>query len=99
MTIDDLAQAIQGDFAALRKDMATKQDLALAVADLRSEMTTRFAGRSELRSEINSAKEELLEEIGKIKYAKEIDELRARVQLVERKLGIGHGRADAGAAF
>jgi hypothetical protein len=109
MTIDDLALAIQGDFHELKKDiadirgtMATKQDLkeiraVMAtkqdLADLREEMSTRFATRSELQSSVLSARDEIMEEIGKIKYAKEIDELRDRVQRVERELGIRHGHS------
>lgn len=109
--MEDLAEAIQREFLAVRKDMAsgfagvraemateftavrsemaTKTDLA----ELREEMTTRFATRSEVQSAVSSAKEELLEEIGKIKYAKEIDELRDRVRRVEQKLGMQHRAA------
>lgn len=118
MTIDDLAASIQKEFVAIRKDMATKSELALLrgeiagmretmdgmretmatkkdLADLREEISTRFATRSELQSAVSAAKNEILEEIGKIKYAKEIDELRVRVQRVEQKLGIGPGRRAA----
>jgi len=98
MTLEDLALAIESDFARLRNDMsdmraemgtirstmATKQDLA----NLRDEIGERFATHSGLQSVVSKAKEELLEEIGKIEYAKEIDELRARVQRMEHELGI-----------
>jgi hypothetical protein len=105
MTIENLAVAIESDFAQLRNvmsglrdgmgvvrsTMATKQDLA----DLRDEIGERFATHSGLQSVVSKAKEELMEEIGKIKYAKEIDELRARVQRVEHDLGIKSRRGAA----
>jgi hypothetical protein len=101
VAIETLSCAIRDDFAEVRTDlaglreniddirakMATKQDLA----DLRDEMIARFAIHGELQSTIGAMKEELLEEIGKIKYAKEIDELRTRMNRVEYELGIGRG--------
>jgi hypothetical protein len=94
MTLDRLAVSIQTDLLSLRNDMndgfarmATKQDLA----DLRDEMISRFATHSELQSAIGGLRDEILEEIGKIKYAKEIDELRSRMNRVENELGIGRG--------
>ncbi len=87
---EEFAAALQKDLLALRDDMregfskmATKQDLA----DLRAEMFATFATHSELQS----VEDRLLEEIGKIKYAKEIDELRFRMNRVEGELGIGTG--------
>jgi hypothetical protein len=94
LTLEDLAAAIQGDFLAIRRDMATKQDIAELreamatkhdIAALRDEMISRFATHSELQA----VEDRLLEEMAKIKYAKEIDELRTRVNRVEQQLGIG----------
>jgi DNA gyrase/topoisomerase IV subunit A len=101
VTIETLSCAIRNDFAEVRADlaglreniddirakMATKQD----IADLRDEMIARFATHSEFQSAIGTMKDELLEEIGKIKYAKEIDDLRSRMNRVEHELGIGRG--------
>jgi hypothetical protein len=90
MPFEELATSIQADLLEIKTNvrginekmmqMATKQD----IADLREEFIVRFATHSELQS----VKEELLEEIKKIKYAKEIDELRARMTRVEREHGI-----------
>lgn len=73
--------ATKQDIAELREEMATKHDLAA----LRDEMISRFATHSELQA----IEDRLLEEMAKIKYAKEIDELRTRVNRVEQQLGIG----------
>ena len=99
--LESLSRAIRDDFAEVRASfadvrsgmaaMATKQDLA----DLRDEMIARFATHSELQSGLDKLRDELLEEIGKIKYAKEIDELRFRVDCVENKLGISHDLSPA----
>ncbi len=102
MTIDELAVSIQADLLALRHDMnegfaeihavmVTKQDLA----DFRSEMNERFVTHTEFQSGLDKLKEELLAEIDKIKYAKEIDELRTRMGRVEYELGMGSGPARA----
>lgn len=98
VTLEDVAAAIQGDLLAIRRDMVTKQDIAELrdematkrdLAVLREEMISRFATHSELQA----VEDRLLEEMGKIKYAKEIDELRARVKRVEQELGIGRTAA------
>jgi hypothetical protein len=90
MTLEDLGAAIQRDFtrmatkddiAALRRDMATKDDLRKIQEDLAD-------GLGDVRTRIAVAKEELQEQIAGLRYAKEIDELRTRVQRVERKLGM-----------
>lgn len=101
MTIDDLAQSIQSDFASLRKDVATKDDIRQIrkematkqdLATLREEIQSQFANRSELRTEINAAKKDLIEEIGN---ARETRALSARVEVAEQKLGIKPGRYSA----
>jgi len=91
-TVDKVAISIQKDLLGLDAkisalsdkvdDMriATKKD----IADLREEMNVKFATHSELQS----VEDRILEEIGKIKYAKEIDELRGRVNIIEREIGI-----------
>ncbi len=100
MTTEDLILALHKDVLAIRETMATKSDLAALreqmatkqdLADLRDEMNARFATHSELQP----VKEEILEELRKIKYAKEIDELRVRVQRLERQVGIAPARRAA----
>jgi hypothetical protein len=101
MTLDDFAVLIQKDLARMvtkgdLKTLATKEELAA----LRSDMATkkdleRFATKeqvetafSTLADRIAIAKEDLQEQISGLKYAKEIDELRSRVNILERKAGI-----------
>ena len=101
MTLDDFAVLIQKDLARMAtkedlKGLATKQELA----EIREEMATK-RGLQNIREEmatkddvaavsdrISVAKDELQEQISGLKYAKEIDELRARVNVLESKLGI-----------
>lgn len=99
VTLNDIAKAIQKDIAGLRQDMATKRDLErFATKDDIKQFVTKediknFATKDDLKgfathTDLISIKEELLEEIGKIKYAREIDELRSRVRKLEQHLGI-----------
>lgn len=97
MTLDDFAVLIQKDLARMAtkddlKNLATKEDLAA----IRSEMATRkdlerFATKEDLeatRDRINVVGDRLEEKIDGLRYAKEIDELRSRVNVIERKVGI-----------
>ena len=89
MTIDDLAISIQTDLLTLRMTieegfLASKKE----ITDLREEMNAKFATHSELQSGLDRLRDEILEEIGKIKYAKEIDALRIRVKTIEQHIGI-----------
>lgn len=77
--------AMRSEMTTMRSEMATKQDLA----DLREEIISRFVTRSELQSSIDMLRDEILEEIDKVRYAKEIDALRTRTTRIERKLGMG----------
>ena len=101
ITIEDLAAAIQQDFSTLRDDMtigfraireemATKED----IRKIREEMATK-ENLADLGDRISVAKDELQEQIAGLRYAKEIDELRARVKFVEHKLGIEQRRRAA----
>ena len=90
MTIEDLAASIQQDFLAIRRDMATKED----VRKIREEMATK-EDLAAVSDRISVAKDELQEQIAGLRYAKEIDDLRARVNLLEQKLGIGSRRRAA----
>jgi len=99
MTLEDFATLLQTDLArmatkedlkAIREEMATKKDLEQFatkkdLADVREEMAISF---STLGDRIVNAKDELQEQIAGLNYAKEIDELRARVQMLEQKVGI-----------
>ena len=84
MTLDRLAIAIQKDFAAIRAEVAPKFDV---LEDQIHQCAT--------HGDLADLRQELLEEIGKIKYAKEIDELRAPVVRVAEKLGLKESRRAA----
>jgi ubiquinone biosynthesis protein UbiJ len=78
---------IRGDITDIRSTMATKDDLR----KLREEMATKQELedlRGDLGIRISSAEDCLSDQIAGLRYAKEIDELRERVNRVERKLGI-----------
>ena len=77
-------------FAAIREEMATKKDLERFAT--KEEMATGF---STLADRIVNAKDELQEQINGLKYGKEIDELRERVNVLEHKLGIRPNRRAA----
>jgi hypothetical protein len=103
MTIEGLAAAIQGDFLAIRRDMATKEDIRAIRAEMatkedirkiREEMATK-EDLAAVSDRISVAKDELQEQIAGLRYAKEIDQLRARVNLLEQKLCIGQHRRAA----
>lgn len=95
----EMAMMLEGFAALIQKDlarMATKDDIRL----IREEMATkkdleRFATKEELATAFDAladriaiAKEDLQDQIAGLKYAKEIDELRSRVNVLERKVGI-----------
>ncbi len=103
MTLEDLAAAIQLDFS----HMATKDDVALLRNDvgvLRDDVTV-LRNQMATKEELGKLREELAdglgdvrtkisdvqEQIAGLRYAKEIDELRARVVRVEEKLGMKQG--------
>jgi hypothetical protein len=110
MTLDDFAVLIQKDLArmatkddirAIRKEMATKDDLQALRDETRKEFAVireRMATKEDLAAvsdRISVAKEQLQEQISGLKYAKEIDELRARVNTLESKVGIRPNRRAA----
>ena len=103
MTLDDFAVAIQKDLArmatkedikTIREEMATKDDLQALRDETRKEFAVireQMATKEDLSAvsdRISVAKEQLQEQISGLKYAKEIDELRARVNVLEHKTGI-----------
>jgi hypothetical protein len=108
MTLEDFALLIQKDLARMatkedleglatkrelaeiREEMATKKDLQA----IREEMATK-EDLSAVSDRISVAKDELQEQISGLKYAKEIDELRARVNTLEHKVGIRPARRAA----
>jgi hypothetical protein len=81
-TKDELA-AMRGEIANIREVMVTKKDLLV----IREEMATK-EDLAAVSDRISVAKDELQEQIAGLKYAKEIDELRARVNTLEHKVGI-----------
>lgn len=81
---EEIATKTELEQFATKKDLeqfATQKDLEA----VREEMAISF---STLGDRIVNAKDELQEQIAGLKYAKEIDELRARVQMLEQKVGI-----------
>jgi hypothetical protein len=100
MTLDDFALAIQKDLArmatkddikAIRDDMATKAELQ----QLRSEMGIgfrNFDADMKMMAEAMVSKADLAntlaEELAKSPYARQIQDLQTRVQVLEGKLGI-----------
>ena len=72
--LDDKVSHFDRTIDKVREDMATKNDLE----ELRGDMASRTS----------KAEDSLSERIEGLKYAKEIDELRERVQRVEKKLHI-----------
>ena len=111
LTLDDFAAAIQKDYAAIRRDMATKEDIrqiregmATGFRNVRDEMATRMAMR-DLQADVKTitdvmvSKADLAEavrtELDAPSQARAIDDLRTRVLHVEEKLGIKRNRRAA----
>jgi len=99
MTLDKFAALIQKDLARMAtkddlKGLATKEDLQVLRTETRKELAAireQMATKEDLAAlsdRISLAKDELQEQISGLKYAKEIDELRARVNTLEHKVGI-----------
>lgn len=97
------ARAIQEDIASLKTSINSvktelkaditelRADLKTDIAELRTELKTDIAllpTKAEMNSAINLAKKEIFEEMDKYKYAKEIDHLRGRMNVVEDRLEI-----------
>lgn len=89
-----LRKDVAAGFAQVRAEMATKDDLQALRAETRKEFVAireQMATKEDLAAvsdRISVAKEQLQEQISGLRYAREIDELRARVNVVESKLGI-----------
>jgi len=107
ITLDDFASAIQNDYRAIRKDMATKADLKdmLTKADLKAELwplqrdiKTLEKNLRELRDDVQTITEVMVskadlantlsEELAKSEYARQLQDVRNRVDVLERQLGI-----------
>lgn len=102
MTLEDFAALIQQDLSrmATKEDLgriATREDLAALRSEIASNHETLDNKISDLAIRISNVKDELSEKIEGLKYAKEIDELRARVNVLEAKVGIKRGRTGAAA--
>ena len=99
-TFDGFFRAIQEDLLVIRKDMATKDE----IHQIREEMVTkaelrevrddvkRITDAMVSKADLEALREELLREI---KDGKHIDEIRERLAVVERKLGIKESRPAA----
>jgi len=100
MTLDDFAVAIQTDYMALRKDMATgfahvREETKEQARQLRAEMETGFRNLDtdlKMITDVMVSKADLAntlaEELAKSPYAREIADLQTRVNILESKLGI-----------
>lgn len=78
-------RGLRREISGLREEMASKED----IRKLREEMATK-EDLDNVRDRIAVAKDQIQEQIAGLRYAKEIDEIRARVNVVEQKLGIKH---------
>jgi hypothetical protein len=107
MTLDDFALAIQKDYTTLRKDMAagfaefraeTKGDIQLLRnetgigfrnlnADVKT-MTDAMVSKADLANTLS-------EELAKSPYARQIQDLQTRVNMLESKLGVKPSRRAA----
>jgi hypothetical protein len=75
--------AMKGDITSIQRTMATKEDLkGFATKEELNNV------REDLATRISTFKDELSGQIAGLRYAKEIDELRTRVRVVEKKVGI-----------
>jgi hypothetical protein len=102
-TLDEFSRSIHEDYLAISEKMATKDDIQsirddMATKDdirkIREEMATK-ENFADLGDRIAVAKDDIQEQIAGLKYAKEIDELRERVNVLEAKLGIKRTRQAA----
>ncbi len=83
-------RAVREEMGKMQENMATKED----IREIREEMATK-EDLADVRDQIAIAKEELREQIGGLRYVKEIDALRERRKLVDEKLGIKHSHRAA----
>jgi hypothetical protein len=102
MTLEDFAVAIQTDYTALRKDMATgfgeiREEMATkeGIRQLRAEMGIGFRNVDadmKIMAEAMVSKADLAntlaEELAKSPYARQIQDLQTRVNALESKLGV-----------
>jgi hypothetical protein len=101
MTLEDFAAAVHKDYLEIRKDMATTNDLW----PLQRDIKTLDKNVRELRSDITIITETMVskadlastlgEELEKSQYARHINDLQARVNVLEQKAGIKSTRRAA----
>jgi len=89
-----LSTAMQAGFRSIREDMATKVELGevkMSLRDVRDDVkmiTETMVSKADLENAIK-------DEFGKSQHARNIDELRGRVEHIESKLGIKRTRQAA----
>jgi hypothetical protein len=102
MMLEDFAAAVHKDYLAIRKDMATKKDLErFATKEDLFHLGQRMVTREEfgeLRSDVKMITDSMVskadlantlgEELAKSEDARHIEDLRNRVDNIERKLGV-----------
>ena len=101
MTLEDFALAIQKDYLAIRKDMATKADLWPLERDIKTLDANVRGMRDDVKMITDTMVSKadlantLAEELAKSPYARQIRNLETRVHAVESKLGMKPSRRAA----
>lgn len=84
----DAVNELRDDLIAFRDDMTSFRN---DMVGFRSEVSQRLSGIERELADINRRLDTLEEDVADIRgYAKEIDDLRARMRAIERHLGIEH---------
>jgi hypothetical protein len=94
MTLEDFAAAVHEDYLAISENIATKDDLWPMQRDIR----TLTAQLKEVREDVKHVTENMVskadlantpnEELAKSAYARQLNDLHRRVNVLEAKLGI-----------
>jgi hypothetical protein len=85
---DETAKEMEEGFHKVHEEMATKKDVEILRGELREEL----ASKKDFEYLRESMREDVREELGKYKYAKEIDGIRQRVEVCEEKLRVKRRR-------
>jgi hypothetical protein len=103
MTLEDFAAAVHEDYLAIRKDMATKKDLERFATKedlwpMQRDIRTLDKNVRDLRGDVKNITDAMVskadlantlrEELATSPYAKQIEDLQTRVNVLESKLGI-----------
>ncbi len=96
MTIDEFAVAIQRDLQAIRSDMVTKADLDKNLWPIQRDIKTLDTNIRELREDLRTNTDvmvskadlsnKIAEELANAEQGKQLQDVRRRVEVLERKL-------------